>query len=259
MEDTYLALRYLHTATLQAIEDIHRTQVKQGVAIWFLYNMGYVFKTPTACFGIDICGRDVERLASDLDFLLVSHEHSDHYSVPLIKAMLERKKSVVTPWFEEGTMVVSQSTHFDFGDIHIKVDLGDHPRPNGRVILESSMLMFEVDCGPSANRTVIYHSGDGNNYWKMRPEKTVDVFIAHVKAGMSLPEAVRHLKPKMTLVSHVLELGHSPTPPNAFRAPYRQAFEAIQTIPEKEATVLTWGECWVVPGTLLQEEHNKAQ
>lgn len=251
LEQANLALRYLRAATIQAMDDIHRARVEQGVAIWFVYNMGYVFKTPTACFAIDLCGRDVERLAPDLDFLLVSHEHADHYSAPLIWAMINLGKPVVTRWFR-GTTVLDQSTTLQFGDTRVQVDIGDHHREQAGQ--RDNMLMFEVDCGPSAGGAVVYHSGDGNNYQKMQPAQPVDVFIPHVAVGMSVPAAIEHLQPKLTLVSHVLELAHSPTPPNAWRWSYDHAFAVIRDIPEAEATVLTWGERYLLPGTVLQQE-----
>lgn len=251
MEEANPALRYLRASSLQAMADIRRTRVKQGVSVWLLYNMGYVFKTPTACFGIDLCGRDMERLAPDLDFLLVSHSHEDHFSAPLIKSMLAQRKPVLTRWFD-GTTLVKENTTYTFGDVQVKVDIGDHhhDQPNGR----DNMLMFEVDCGSPGNNAVIYHSGDGDNFEKMHPTKPVDVFIPHVAVGMSVPDAINYLKPKMTLVSHVLELGHSPVPPNAWRWSYEYAFNVIRDIPENRATVLTWGERWLLPGTELQEE-----
>jgi len=250
MEKANPALRYLRAVTVRAMGDIRHTRVKRGVVVWFLYNMGYVFKTPTACFGIDLCGREVERLAPDLDFLLVSHEHADHFSAPLVRAMIDRHRPVLTRSFS-GPTVVNHGTSHQFGEIHVKIDPGDHHRED--VNQRDNMMMFEVDCGRSGNNAIIYHSGDGNNYEKMHPEKPVDLFIVHVEVGMSVPSAIGQVCPKVTFVSHVLELGHSPTPPNAWRWSYEHAFGVIRDIPEREAMVLTWGERRALPGTLFQE------
>ncbi len=254
MEESHPALHYLHAGICHAAADIRRTRVKRGVAVWLLYNMGYVFKTPTTCFGIDICGREVEQLAPDLDFLLVTHQHEDHYSEPLIRAMLAQQKPILTSWFD-GSTLVNQSTNCSFRDIRVKVDIGDHHRE--QTDQQNNMLRFEVDCGPSANGAVIYHSGDGNNQEKMHPEKPVELFIVHVAVGMSVPAAIEQMKPKMTLLSHVLELGHSPVPPHAWRWSYDYAFDVIRNIPEREATVLTWGERWLLPGTILEKTTGK--
>lgn len=248
-EAEHPALRYLRDATLAAVEDIRCTRVKQGVAVWLVYNMGHVFKTPTACFGIDLSERYVGALAPDLDFLLVTHEHADHHSVPLIEAMLAQGKPVVTRWFP-GTRVLNQSTNLVFGDIRVRVDIGDHHYRNPAQ--RDNMLMYEVDCGPAGNHAVIYHSGDGSNYEKIRPSAPIDLFIVHTSVGMPVAEAVRHLRPKMTFAAHLLELGHSPLPPHAWRWSFDYAFNVLAEIPEREAAVLTWGERWLLPGTRLE-------
>lgn len=90
---------YLRTATIHTIQNIRQTRIKRGLALWHVYNMGYVFKTPETCFGIDLHGRDLEMLANNLDFLLITHNHKDHYSEPLLKAMITAKKPVITRWY----------------------------------------------------------------------------------------------------------------------------------------------------------------
>jgi len=95
-EDEYLVLSYLRSATRHAIQDIRTTDVKQGVVVWYLYNMGYVFKTPDVCFGIDLHFRDAEDLAEDLDFLLITHGHGDHFTKSLLDAMIAAGKPVIT-------------------------------------------------------------------------------------------------------------------------------------------------------------------
>ena len=249
LEARHPVLGYLRDAIAGALGEIRRTQVREGLAVWFIYNMGYVFKTPRTCFGIDLDGRGVEKLAPDLDFLLNTHEHGDHVHEPLFRAMLAQNKPVVTRWYP-GSLLVSESTNLVLGEIRIRIDMGDHHREQPRQC--DNMLMFEVDCGPSANHAVIYHSGDGNNFEKMRPAKPVDLFILHTSVGMSVPDAIRHVKPKMTFVSHVMELGHSPLPPHAWRWSYDYAFDVIRDLSGCEATVLTWGERWLAPGTTLQ-------
>ncbi|HNX34366.1 MAG TPA: MBL fold metallo-hydrolase [Kiritimatiellia bacterium] len=249
LETRHPVLGYLRDVTAEALDEIRRTRVREGLAVWFIYNMGYVFKTPHACFGIDVEGRGVERLAPDLDFLLNTHEHGDHVHEPLFRAMLALNKPVVTRWYP-GSLLVSQGTNLVFGEVGVRIDIGDHHREQPRQ--RDNMLMFEVDCGPSANHAIIYHSGDGDNIEKLRPAKPVDIFILHTSVGLSVPDAIYRVKPTITFVSHVMELGHSPLPPHAWRWPYDYAFGVIRDIPEREATVLTWGERWLAPGASLQ-------
>jgi L-ascorbate metabolism protein UlaG (beta-lactamase superfamily) len=249
-EKKHPALYYLQKASANALDDIRKTKVEQGVAIWYIYNMGYVFKTAESCFGIDIKMRHSEQLADILDFLLITHEHQDHYSAKLIDAMIALQKPVITRW-REGTTIINEASEFSFGDCRVKIDIGDHHynEPDG----QNDMLMFQVDCGKVGNKYTIYHSGDGSNYAKMTPDRKIDLFIVHVDVGMSVEDAIAHLKPRMTFVSHVMELSHSPNPPEAWRWSFDYAFERVKNIPDNRTAVLTWGERWLAPETILHK------
>jgi hypothetical protein len=244
-EQRHPALHALRRATARAMGEIRRTRVSRGLAVWQLYNVGHVFRTPRSCFGIDIKFPGSAALADDLDFLLITHEHDDHWDEGLIRAMLARGKPVVTRWFP-GTTIPKEGGWHEFEGIRVKIDIGDHNRRKPDQL--DNMLMFEVHCGAAADDAVVYHSGDGNNFLKMRPSAPVDLFIPHVKVGMSIPDAIAHMKPKLTLVSHVLELGHEL---DRWRWSYDDAFGVIRGIPEASATVLVWGERILLPGTKL--------
>ena len=241
-------LYYLSMATEHAIRDIRQTRVIQGVIAWHIYNMGYVFKTPKECFGIDIHSRDAAQLADDLDFLLVTHEHGDHHTRALLDEMIKADKPVITRWYP-GTTVINEPREMVLGSLRVRIDVGDHhcENPDGR----DNMLMYQVDCGAAGLDCTIYHSGGGNNFEKIQPDRDVDLFIVHVQIGMDIAEAIRHLKPRRTAVSHVLELGHSPKPPHAWRWSYDYAFGQVRDFSEDQAIVLTWGERWMMPGTVL--------
>ena len=60
-------LYYYRYAFDRILNDIKDEQVEDGTAhIWMLYNMGYVIKTPSCCFAIDIMHRWAEKLASQM-------------------------------------------------------------------------------------------------------------------------------------------------------------------------------------------------
>jgi hypothetical protein len=248
LEARHAVLGYLRGATEKALDEIRSTRVREGLAVWFVYNMGYVFKTPRACFGIDLDGRGVERLAPDLDFLLNTHEHGDHVHEPLLRAMFALNKPVVTRWYP-GSLLVSQSTNLVFGEVRVRVEIGDHHHEQPRQ--RDNMLMFEVDCGPSANGAVIYHSGDGNNIEKLRPARPVVILILHTSVGLPVAETIRRVRPQMTFVQlvrqHLADFVEPRVPAGGMQMPC----VFIRDIPEREATVLTWGERWLAPGTSL--------
>jgi hypothetical protein len=242
------ALYLLETSTRAAMAEIHATRVTRGVVIWHLYNMGYVVKTPQACFGIDLCFRDSRRLVPDLDFLLVTHEHRDHSTPELLDAMLAAKKPVVTRWYP-GSTVISKATELTFGTTRVKIDIGDHHREQAGQT--DNMLMFQVTCGGPAAPFTLYHSGDGNNAEKMHPDRPVDLFIYHVSVGLNATAAAGIVRPRTIFVSHLLELGHSPTPPQAWRWSLTYGLNAAKSLAPRDALVLTWGERWQAPDTTV--------
>jgi L-ascorbate metabolism protein UlaG (beta-lactamase superfamily) len=103
---------------LEALEAVKPTK---GMVIWKVYNMGFIFRTSKHTIAIDISsnpkfyergedgqlkvsaktiawrGKDYLRLTKQIDALFLTHPHDDHYSIPLIKAMLEAGKPVVMP------------------------------------------------------------------------------------------------------------------------------------------------------------------
>jgi hypothetical protein len=252
LEQEYGTLSYLRSATQHAIQNLRETQVKQGAVIWYFYNMGYVVKTPTSCFGIDLHFRDAHMLTDDLDFLLVTHGHRDHYTSALLDAMLAANKPVITRWYP-GSRLVTHTEDFKIGTVRVKVDIGDHHR-HLPLISWNNMLMFQIDCGTPEHPITIYHCGDGNRFRKMRPDKPVDVFIVHVQLSMDVTDAIQYINPRFTLVSHVLELSHDTHLPLPLRWSFDFAFKKLRAADKNTAIVLTWGERWIAPETVFETQ-----
>jgi hypothetical protein len=264
MEAKYPALYLLSRAVNHAIEDIRKTKIRKGLAVWYIYNMGYVFKTAESCFAIDLLLPYSEQLVEDIDFLLVTHGHNDHVSLPLIVEMIKAGKPVIQRipevafWdtFEDilSKTIVDQPGEFWFGNIRVKVDVGDHHLLRAKdkeELFRDFVLTFQIDCGPSANDCTIYHTGDAGNVGKMAPDKNVDVLI--INNGTPCKQIVAHLNPGLTFVSHILELGHSPKLPVPGRGPFDFAYRwSMRSLPENKAATLTWGERWLLPGTVLK-------
>jgi hypothetical protein len=252
MENKEPILYYLSTATAASISDIRHTRVERGVVVWFFYNMGYVFKTPQGCFGIDLAFRGAPLLAENLDFVLVTHEHQDHQYDLLLQAMTARGKPVVSRSYKGGQCIAGGKGALTPVELHlksfrVKVDIGDHHHDTVTPTL-NDMLMYQIDCGDCT----IYHSGDASNKEKMKPDRPVGIFITHVKVGLPIAETIRQLRPQMTFVSHVLELGHPPKPHHGWRVSYDFAFSTIKDVPQSQATVLSWGQRWEWPGTVAR-------
>ena len=64
---------YLRQSFEKVRKEIRTTKVKEGtVAVWLLYNMGYIVKTPTTTFGIDLYSKYTDDL---LDMIEIGRAH----------------------------------------------------------------------------------------------------------------------------------------------------------------------------------------
>jgi Beta-lactamase superfamily domain len=251
-------LVYLNKSWDEAVADIRKTKVEKGVAVWYMYNMGYVFKTFDACFAVDLKFKGAERLADELDFLLVTHKHDDHRNDTLIKEMINHNKKVVTSFFKGSRIIEAdkwnnlpeKKREIKIKNIRIKIDIGDHHYndPNER----DNMLMFQIDCSTSDGMITIYHSGDGSNIEKIKPDKPVTIFIPHIAVGLPIEKTIQKIKPELTLLSHILELSHSNTPPNASRWSFNAAFSKVKNIKNESYCIMTWGERYLLPGSVVR-------
>lgn len=104
MEKSEPILYYYRSAFDRVMDGIKNSKVENGTAeIWLLYNMGYIVKTPSGCFAIDISHRWAKELAPYIDFLCVTHKHSDHYNTDLIQAMFDLGKPVLSNYLKDTT------------------------------------------------------------------------------------------------------------------------------------------------------------
>ena len=134
--------------------------------LFLLYKIGYDVETPSTTFGIDIFHPRAAELADKLDFLLITHNHSDHYSQPLIEALKRNGIPIVSNFMD--TLHYSPGGRtFTFGEISVKTKCRRH---NKR--LEKFVLAYEIDCGKSAGNAIILYSGDACSNSQAPPDAT---------------------------------------------------------------------------------------
>lgn len=139
-------LLYYDAALDKLVKEVPQERVPKGtVVIWHLYNMGYVIKTHDQCFGIDLHHRRAERLEPWLDFILLTHNHDDHYNEELLGKMLRNKKIIVSN-YRQFTGYSRGPGELTIGDIHITMEETDH---NGT--LRNFMKTFLIRCGKGKN------------------------------------------------------------------------------------------------------------
>lgn len=220
------------------LREVPRERVTgKNVVIWHLYNMGYIVKTANCCFGIDLHHRRAEFLEPYLDFVLVTHNHSDHRNVELLRKMRLSGKKVFSnfypaPGYGRGPAKA------EMGDVTIYMEETDH-----NMTLQKFVMPFLIQCGKGKDALTIYHTGDSCNADALSPALDVDIFILHPRVGMRVMDAVKKIRPKWTFFSHLMEMGH--TQPSIWRpVNFKELLPEMRAIRDMglSSTIPLWGE-----------------
>lgn len=244
MREKYDPMLALYRLSLDHVIDaIKTTTVENGTTcIWQLYNMGYIVKTPSACFGIDINHRWAEKLEPYLDFLCVTHNHKDHYSTALINAMLNAGKPVYSN-FVKGGYTSKVNTDYLYKNIKIHVSITDHNNSG----LSNFVSVFTFECGDDSGNFTLLHTGDSN----FKPEQYTNI-LPHVNvlipryAPNALTEnnvigtGAGQTTPDYVLLSHILELSH--VSEEESRWSLKSALERASKLNCANSFVPFWGE-----------------
>ncbi|MCD7901821.1 MAG: MBL fold metallo-hydrolase [Bacteroides sp.] len=238
----------------KVVEEVRSTQVENGsTVIWMLYNMGYLVKTPDGCFGIDICHRYAEQLEPYLDFLCVTHNHSDHYSTELINQMFDNNKPVLSNYLKkgEGYAYTSSSTSaYTIGRFTVTTNINDH-----NTSLTNFVTTFQVDCGSNGGNLVLMHVGDSNykasQYHVLKP---VNVFMARYAPNALTENQVigEVVTPEYVFLSHILELAHAGV--DESRWPIAKGLERASQLNCRNAVLPFWGEKLIWKNNQLTKE-----
>ena len=211
-------------------------------AVWYIYNMGLIVKTPRTMFSIDLRHRRAEEFAPFLDFALITHNHGDHYTEPF-KVAMDRKehKPVVNNFFDNygiddrkrGGYTRAKSKKFVFGDVTIVTGTCDH-----NDYLKNYTTTFEVRIGSFT----LFHSGDCCSHAKLHVSRTPDLWVLHPRCGMDAAKAcVEAVRPKTAVVAHLQEMGH---PVDRFRWTYADGLAEVAKIEAAgfHAVMPLWGD-----------------
>ena len=246
-------LYFYRTAFERVLDGVKSSTVENGTAqIWLLYNMGYIIKTPSGCFGIDISHRWAEEFAPYLDFLCVTHKHSDHYSNNLIQAMYDLDKPVLSNYLQPVAsypFYSKKSEEYTIGNFKIRTCITNHNEAS----LKNFVTVFYIDCGDDAGGLTLIHTGDSN----FKPVQYADITDAndvnhHVNvlipryAPNALTEndiigtGTGQVTPDYVLLSHVLELSHADEEDSRWTV--QSAWERASKINCQQTYVPMWGE-----------------
>lgn len=228
-------MQFYNMALEKLLQEIPATKVKKGqVVMWQLYNMGYVVKTDKQCFGIDLYHKHAEKLAPMIDFMLITHNHGDHYSKALVEK-LERDGKAVYSNFRDNGHKVKTGDDFTVGNISIKVTTVDH-----NATLKNFVNTYEVNCYDAKGKDyIILFTGDAHNYEQLNPTGKVNLFVPHLAVGLNMAKAVEKIAPTEVLMSHILELGHSIT---KWRWSYEYGIAECEKLERRGVYLPVWGE-----------------
>lgn len=205
--DGAAAIARLDAAFDKIMFELKSVSVTSRPAVWLMYNMGIVVKTPRTCFAVDLVHRRAEEMAGLLDFALITHNHGDHFTEKFYREMNGAGKTVISNFkdnygvadWKKGGYTRSRK-EFKIEDVTIDTSLTDH-----NWYLVDYTTVFEIRVG----NFVIYHSGDCSNVEKLNPKRSKpDLWVVHPRDGMPILAGMKKFRPKLTAIAHLNELGH---------------------------------------------------
>jgi L-ascorbate metabolism protein UlaG (beta-lactamase superfamily) len=238
----FAALRRLDDAFRTVQRAVAETVVPAGgpPAVWYVYNMGVVVKTPQTVFAIDLLHRQGPLMEPLLDFALVTHNHDDHADDALLALMDRHRKTVVSNFLcnygahkggeMPGGYIRGEGT-LEIGDVKIRATPSDH---NG--YLREFTSAFEITVGD----WTLYHTGDSWRPSMLNPARPPDLWVCHPRNGLDIVKCVSKFHPRRTVIAHLNELGHQ----GGGRVSVADALETAAAIEAEgaEAVIPVWGE-----------------
>lgn len=231
----YDIFRYNDDAFTKVLSEVKSSKVPAGeIYVWMVYNMGYIVKTPKVCFALDLKHRRALEMIPYLDFAAITHQHGDHYSDDFNAAMQKAGKPVLSNFLDNGYLV-KDGGEMKIAGVTIRTNYADH---NAKLL--KFVVVYELELGKEAGgKFTIVDSGDACNYEQIQPKNKADLFIYHMRVGLNLEKAHENVLPKISLLSHVLELGH---PKGKARWSYDDALSKRNEITMRDVWVPIWGE-----------------
>jgi L-ascorbate metabolism protein UlaG (beta-lactamase superfamily) len=248
-----------HRRTLFALEQIKNGEVKSGVKIWKLYNMGVIARTQTVTVAFDITrgyssksdsfalsNEIMEKIINHCDVLFISHRHRDHADEEVAKMFIEQGKPVVAPpdiW--EDKDIYSAITHLDrkaheiqslpLNNIDLNLEVVIYPGHQGTDIPNNVVLVITPE------KYSICHTGDqsSDDDWNW-----IDEVKNHFKVDILLPNCwtsnplrtSKGYNPQLIIPVHENELGHTIDHREAYALNYSRWNVPYDKI------IMSWGE-----------------
>jgi len=268
-------LRSMKTALLEA----SKTQVDSGAVVWKLYSSGFLVKTPTATFAIDVVEGPYknikgspddepgyvfkwaepmrQKFAETVDVLCVTHWHYDHTSYALTQDLIEAGKTVVVPqqlkdsWrnesFANELTVLEPDVDHSIAGPTIRVHNGVQymvTDKDGKWIsspkYDAENIVYLIRSGEGPG---FHHHGDnrGTSYGGWMRKAIKDGWTVDIWLTKTvIPEIAEMIHP-IIVPSHEYEMGHKPRHGIGRLTPWHKSFMKDRYA-EGKGLLLTWGE-----------------
>ena len=216
-----------------------------------MYNHGFIIKTPSTVFAFDLVngysGWDYqlpESILEQIDVLFISHSHGDHQEYSITRGIVDFGGEVVAP-------LENKSVAFDI--IYLA--------PNEEVMVSGlDVKAYDGLHGNLANRMyfvttpegiTIMHTGDNQTSETLPVGVTVDILLLNAwvnESGfepptMGIKNSITKMNPKLTILGHIHELGHTYDPSSIYsRLPFEAPLAASEMDLPGEVVVQVWGE-----------------
>lgn len=244
MEDTTPMLYFYRESFEKILYEVKNTKVEHGsTLVWLVYNMGFVVKTPSGCFGVDIEHRLAEQLEPYLDFLCITHNHRDHAGTKLMEAMRKNGKPVLSNFYKESEEYLSiTATSYKIGNFTIRTDISDHllsPQ------LPNFVTLFRIEGAEDSGNFSMLHCGDSG----FDPERfknvqgPVNLLVLRWGAPREnniLGTGEGQVQPDYAVLSHLIELRHKPYPHG--QASITKTLEHLPNVKCENTILPFWGE-----------------
>ncbi len=254
----YAILDFVEDAFDRVLTGVKNDQVPPGqVYIYYVYNLGYVIKTPTLTIGLDICHRRGEELVPYLDLAVITHNHEDHCTQHFINAVNKAKKHLICN-FHSGS-----AAKLPYGPGYSKEPYRELHMPGLTIrTYESDHLTYqwfkynmpvEFDLKTGDKECVIFSGGDSCDTMQLKCSKAPDIYIAHPRVGGDIIHGALLLGAKCTFISHLMELQHRTY--HAFNYKVGYSEQKLLLTNHLIGAVPHWGDKYVWPLSLDEADN----
>jgi L-ascorbate metabolism protein UlaG (beta-lactamase superfamily) len=255
---------------LKALDEIEAPSFAQnGGVLWQMYNSGVIIRCAEIVMAFDVIPMPrkfgwseppglTERIARDIDFLLVTHDHTDHYDGQLVRECLRLGKPVCMPaslageWESDVNLhAVDDGWTLDVSDTGIIGRRGCHVWREA--MDEVPLVYYEVIC-PSGHRLIFGGDVDYTKSFEKTPGVAIDLLFlpwrapneayeeGHEKQQGTPLDAARaaldRVGPRVLLYEHCGELEHVY---DGFPSSYDIALHLKKSL-DTPSELLFWGE-----------------